>query len=114
MLYSKSEKSRIINHYEKKRHVKKKKMSTVHPAYVVKKETGSDRLSYIPTCTWPDPSRRALRVVLKSDAFVVNFDDRGRPCDIQHHLSQQARQKIRSRRQTPRGEALPDDEVSMK
>lgn len=86
-----------------------KKMSTVHPAYVVKKETGSDRLIYVPTCPWPDLSRRALRVVLESDAFVVNFDDRGRPCDIHHHLSQQARQKIRSRRQTPRGEALPDE-----
>ena len=84
--------------------------SVVFPGYSVScPQPGSDRQTFTPKIAWPDPSRARLNVKFDADVLTVNFDEAGRACDVDHQMSVQARQKIRSRRQTPKGMTLPSE-----
>ena len=86
-------------------------MSEVFPAYnVVFPEAGIDRQVFTPKRAWPDASRAHLRVQFdQSNSLTIVFDEAGRACDVEHQMTMQARQKIRSRRQTPKGSTLPSE-----
>ena len=83
--------------------------SVIYPGYTVHREEGSDRLRYESERPWPNPGRKHLRINFSENVQVVNFDEWGRPSDVGHEITMQARQKIRSRRQTPRGNGLPEE-----
>ena len=85
-------------------------MSVIYPGYTVSLvEPGSDRQVFRAKIQWPHPSRSALTVKFDDDILTVNFDEAGRACDVEHSMTMQARQKIRSRRQTPKGQVLPSE-----
>ena len=85
-------------------------MSAVFPGYTVTfPEPGSDRQVFRPKRPWPDPARAHLNVSFEKEVFTINFDESGRACDVAHQMTFQARQKIRSRRQTPKGVTLPSE-----
>ena len=86
-------------------------MSLVHPKYhVVLTDLARDRMTYTPDRPWPDPQRSVLRVNFAQDTFTVYFDENGRPSDLRMQLTVNAKQKIRSRRMTPRSEVHPSDD----
>ena len=85
-------------------------MAVVFPGYSTSfPQAGSDRQAFVPKIPWPDPRRANLSVKFDADVLTVNFDESGRACDVEHQMTTEARQKIRSRRQTPKGMTLPSE-----
>lgn len=86
-------------------------MSTVFPAYtVVYPEVGSDRQAFTPKRSWPDVTRQQLTVKFDhGQSLTIVFDESNRASDVQHEMTVQARQKIRSRRLTPKSTTLPSE-----
>lgn len=73
------------------------------PSYTVK-PFGVDQFTYTPTERWPPPERASLKVKFDLDLITTIYDENDRPCDILNKLSETARQKLNSRRQTPRND----------
>lgn len=77
--------------------------STAGPKYNVT-PFGTDQFTYTPTEPWPPPGRSSLKVKFDLDLITTIYDENDRPCDILTKLSETARQKLNSRRQTPRND----------
>lgn len=67
-----------------------------------------DRLQYTPDRPWP--RGRKLKVDFVADNATVVFDEDGRPSDLLVHMSLEARQKLQSRRLTPKSHVHASDE----
>lgn len=82
--------------------------------YTVQEVEGSDRLVYTPREQWPDPTRKHLRSVFPDEpaSKPLQYDNEGRPCDVQHVVTAEARAKIKARRTTPKGMAIPGDDLA--
>lgn len=84
------------------------------PTYHVQEVDDSDRLVYTAREPWPDPSRAHLRSVIPQEyaSSPVHYDNEGRPCDVHHVISEETRAKIKARRTTPKGMAIPGDDLT--
>ena len=84
--------------------------------FVVQEVEGSDRLAYTAQEQWPDPARKHLRSMFSDEPTckTLHYDNEGRPCDVQHVVSEEARAKIKARRTTPKGMAIPGDDLTKK
>ena len=84
--------------------------SQIHPAYQVTYiDADADRLQYTPDRPWPNPGRSHLHIQFSDDTHTVYFDEKGRPSDVGQGITEQERQRIRTRRKTPRGSAHATD-----
>lgn len=65
---------------------------------------GIDQFTYTPTEQWPLPNRSSVKITFDLDIVTTIYDEHDKPCDILSKLNETARQKLNSRRQTPRND----------
>lgn len=86
-------------------------MAACTPRYqIVCPPDNPDRLQYTPDRPWPRGTRRKFRVDFVADNATIVFDEDGKPSDLLVHMSLEARQKLQSRRLTPKSHVHASDE----
>ena len=82
------------------------------PRYTIRviDDSNPDRVLYEPLVVWPRRLRRHLNVNFTPNVTTIVFDENGKPTDIKMYTSPEARQKIHTRRETPKSNVHASDE----